>query len=94
MNRNRSLVTMLHSPNDVFRSEGSVTTEKHTVPCRLMGCFINDWYIPLVKSNSNISLYPLKSIFLANREYHVVTGEKFFSNYFRSKVASRIFAVL
>ena len=94
MNRNRGLVTMLNRPNDVFRPEGSVTAKKHTIPCRLMSCFIDDGHIPLVKSNSNIPLYPLKSIFLPNREYHVVTGKKFFSDDFRFKVTSGIFTVL
>src|ERR1700733_11102522 len=76
MNRYRGLVSMLHRPDDVFRTEGGIAAEEHFRASRLESDRVDLGHMPFVEFDADPLLDPGKSVLLADRQNHVIAWEE------------------
>src|ERR1700683_2691450 len=79
--RDGSLVSVLHGPDDILRTEHRVATKKYVGQRGLKGCLLHLWQVPLVELYADIALDPWKCILLSDGEDHIIAREEFLAEH-------------
>ena len=81
LNRDRRLVAMRNSPNDVLWTERGVAAEENSVARTHHGLFIDNRTFPFIEFNTDVAFDPWECIVLADRKNDVVAGNRHFACY-------------
>src|SRR5689334_2834531 len=86
-------MTVRDSRNDVLGAESSIAAKENLWMSRLKSRFIDDGHFPFVEFDAEVTFDPRKSIFLPDRDKHVVGRVKYFWLTGWNKTAFTIFVV-
>ena len=75
IDRDRRIVPVRHGPDDVLRSECSITAEEHVGPRRRHRGLVDDRHVVRVEGDAQVALDPWKRVFLTDGDEHVVARE-------------------
>src|SRR5262245_45993596 len=85
---------MRHRPDDVLWAKRGVAAEEHARVGRCHRCGIDLRHVPLVELNPDVALDPRESVFLADRDQHVVAREVLIRLAGRNEVAAPLGVVV
>ena len=69
-------MSMGHGPNNILRSKSRITAKKDLWKTRLKTLRIKPRHTPLIEINTCVGFNPGESVFLTDRNKHIVTGEE------------------